>query len=153
MSSAYSPSSYSLQAKPKVKLYAPARGAVAHPLTISGPVNPLAQTSHVSQHITLPYVIEHIAVHFPPGSDHLVQAYLYLSFDPSSPTDALPTGLSLLSPFSATPYLTGDSQTIDLPMALRVSPRGTWLKLHLVNQDDAPHTITSIWTLLELLED
>ena len=68
-----------------------------HPLQLVGEIALGTQRSLVSQHLTFAYSLEEIRVRFPLGAANRVRVYLFLSFDPSSPTTALPAGTPLLS--------------------------------------------------------
>ena len=123
-----------------------------HALQVSGPCGPGAQLSLVSKHITSLYRILEISVHFPSGTDNLVQVYLLLCQDPSSLTTGLPPGTSILSMLSPNDFLVGDDITLTLPIDLPVTVKGTWLKAHVVNNDAFAHNISAFFTLQEILE-
>lgn len=120
------------------------------PMQLIGSCPPLSQLSLVSQHITFTYIITSLSVHFPAGCANLVSAYPFLSFDPESPTTRLPAGMPLLSFMSPNYYLLGDDITLSFDFNLVVAVRSTWLKLHVVNPDAFPHTLSAIFTVQEL---
>lgn len=129
------------------------RMPVIHPLQLSGAVNPLSQLSIVSNRITFPYVLDTLQVLFPPGTDRLVRAYIFVSLDPTVHTADLPLGFNILSPISPTPYLLGDAETIDVELDYNVLERGTYIKLHIVNNDGNAHTLNAVLSLRQLEED
>ena len=124
----------------------------SHPVQLVGSCGPAAQLSLVSKHITLPFYLNTITVHFPAGCGGLVRVYLFLSYDPSSPTNGLPPGTSLLSFLSPNDYLVGDDVVITIHPCLPVRERSTWIKAHVVNSDAFPHTISSQLFITELPE-
>jgi hypothetical protein len=126
---------------------------VIHPVQLSGAANPLSQISIVSNRITFRYVLDSLRVLFPPGTDRLVLAYIFVSLDPTVHTASLPLGFNVLSPISPLPYLLGDAQEVDVPLDYNITERGTYLKLHIVNNDGNPHTINAVLSLRQLEED
>ena len=127
-------------------------GPMTLPLLLSGVVNPGAQTTLVSERLTFPYVIDHIRVVFPMGTDYLVEVTPILSLDPSVSLTGPPIGNRLFSYCSVSTFIVGDSATYEFSMSLHVPQRGTWLKAHLYNGDAFIHRIAAIFSLRELLE-
>lgn len=115
---------------------------LSHAVQLTGPVGPTAQLSLVSKHITFPFVLNTMSVHFPAGCGNLVQVYLFISHDASSPTTRLPPGTSLLSFTSPNDYLLGDDSIVTIHPRLPIPERGVWLKAHVVNADAFPHTVS-----------
>lgn len=119
----------------------------AHVLTLTLTCPPLSERVACSKHITFPYVIDTITVHFPPGCEHFVLARIFLSPDSETPTTGIPTGTNLQTFLSQTPWISGDDEAILLGMAISVRDKGSFLKLHLENDDAFAHTITATITL------
>lgn len=130
----------------------PSSGVRSHPIQLVGSCGPGAQLSLVSKHITLPFYLNTMSVHFPTGCGNQVRVYLFLSYDPSSPTTELPPGTSILSFLSPNDYLLGDNCTLTIHPRLPVFERSTWIKAHLVNADPFPHTISVQIYITELPE-
>jgi len=127
--------------------------ARSHAIQLTGPCGPLTQRSLISKHITLAYTLNTLTVNFPAGCAGLVNVYLLVCEDASTPTDHLPPGTSLLSFLSPNDYLQGDALTIELHPAIPVRQRGTWIKAHVVNTDANVHTISVQAYITELLEE
>jgi len=138
---------------PLLSYRSPQAGVRSHAIQLIGPCGPLAQRSLISKHISLPYILNTMTVHFPAGCAGLVRVYLLISEDSSTPTDALPPGTSVLSFLSPNDYLEGDDVTIELHPAIPVPQRGTWIKAHVVNADANVHTISVQIYITELAEE
>ena len=137
---------------PEPPLSPPSSGVRSHPIQLIGSCGPGAQLSLVSKHITLPFYLNTMSVHFPIGCGNQVRVYLFLSYDPSSPTTGLPPGTSILSFLSPNDYLLGDDCVLTIHPRLPVPERSVWLKAHLVNADAFPHTISVQIYITELPE-
>lgn len=120
---------------------------------LAGEVLPLSQTTLVSKRLTVPYRLINMYLTFPPGCDNLVRAHPILSYDPSVSTSGTPPGTSLLSPGSPTDYIVGDDLLINVPMGRIVLERGTYLKLHLDNNDGFSHTLVALITIEEFFAE
>ena len=111
---------------------------------------PSAEVTLISNHLTMPYMIDELLIYFPLGCDLLVQVHLFVARDDSISTAGVPPGRALVSPYSPTAYVLGNDITLSLYPDIYVTARGTWLKAHLVNNDDYPHHIAVFASLREL---
>jgi len=120
-----------------------------HAVQLIAAAGPGGRATGVSKRITFDYTIVRVLISFPPGSNNLVQAYIFLSLDADAPTNGLPWGVPLLTFLGQHPYVLGDACERAIPMAIPSPSRGSWLKLHIWNTDVFTHTVQAVFTIRE----
>jgi len=94
-----------------------------------------------SRRIRTPFTLRRLRATFTPGCQGLLSLRFFLSEDPTEPATGPPTGLSILSEYSATDTLVGDGDAKDLETELDQPLGGTWLKVYAVNDDWYQHAV------------
>lgn len=144
----------SSQLAKQFKTPAPGSGhAVQHAVQLTGLCPALTETTLVSNHITLSYHLRHFSIYFPAGCDNTVLCWPIIARDFSTSASGRPPGTSIITPLSPLEYIVGDDVIIAFPLNLIIQERGTWLKLHVDNQDGNDHRPLAIITIEELHQE
>jgi hypothetical protein len=102
--------------------------------------------------IDAPFRVKKVRASFPPGVSRTTKIRFYISPDPTTPINALPTGTSILGMYSPNDFIVGDDDWKEQEVNITVPERGYFLKVSAENTDTVEHTIDASITF-EILEE
>lgn len=104
-------------------------------------VSALSKRTLVSQRITSPFMVRRLRAAFPAGVDRQMTLRFYVVGTKEAPTDAPPSGASLLKAVGQVDYLTGDDNVIDVAHEVVSHEANQYLAVYADNADTFDHTI------------
>lgn len=110
-------------------------------LSFFGHVSASAEVTLAGPRIGTKYTVKSIVATFPLGCINLVQLSFFTSIDDNKPTTGRPSGTSLLQDYGQVDYVVGDDDKKILQHEIKIEERGTYLKVHALNDDFAEHDV------------
>lgn len=95
----------------------------------------------VSDRISSPFTIAHIAAHFALNTNRLLQLSFFVSPDPDAPTSGPPGGFDVLGEYGQVSYITGDDDVKRFDNSARSQTSPSWLKVYAHNTDAFDHSV------------